>query len=114
MNRKYPAEITREGVERLGASGGTTEGGSTLNTAFRAHGGFYFYKAQPIRPKALKANRTLTLLKPAELLLLPLELLGAGELVELGFEVEVGPAAEELNVTPCTELDKAQQTADRT
>ena len=34
--------------------------------------------------------------------------------MELGLEVEVGPAAEELNVTPCTELDKAQQTADRT
>jgi len=52
----------------------------------------------------------LTLLEPAELLLLPLELLGTGELVvELGFEVEVGPAAEDVNVTPCTELDKAQQ-----
>lgn len=50
------------------------------------------------------------------MLLLPLEeLLEAGELevelgferVELGFVLDVGPVAEELKVTPCTELDKA-------
>jgi len=46
--------------------------------------------------------------------LLPLEPLGTGELVvELGFEVEVGPAAEEVNVTPCTELIRRNRTADR-
>jgi hypothetical protein len=63
----------------------------------------------------------LTLLEPAELLLLLEEFVGAGELVvelgfervELGVELEVGPAPEELKVTPCTELDKAQRTADR-
>lgn len=49
--------------------------------------------------------------------MLPLEELLEGELavelgferVEEGFEVEVGPAAEELNVTPCTMLDEAQR-----
>jgi len=41
-----------------------------------------------MRPKALRANRTLTPLETAELLLLePEEPLEAGELVELGFEV---------------------------
>lgn len=42
---KDPTEITKEGVERLETLGATAEGGSTLNTAFRAYGGFYFYKA---------------------------------------------------------------------
>lgn len=64
----------------------------------------------------------MTPLEPAELLPLE-ELLEAGELeVELGFErveagpeeVEVGPETEEVKVTPCTELDEAQRTVDRT
>ena len=79
--------MTKEGVEHLGELGATAEGGSTLNTPFRAYATFCFYKVQPIKPKAPKANRTLTLSEPAELLLLPLEEpLGAGVVVELGFE----------------------------
>jgi len=63
-----------------------------------------------MRPRALKANRTLMLLEPAEFLLLSLEeLLGVGELlVELDCVVDVGPDAEEDKVTPCVELAKVQ------
>ena len=79
----------------------TDEGEDTYNTAFRCWAGSVcFYKAYPIRPKALKANRALTPLESAELV---------EELeVELGFvELEVGvPLMEEVKVTPCTKSDK--------
>jgi len=58
-----------------------------------------------MRPKALKANRTLTPLEIAELLLLAPE---AGELaVELGCGgVEVGTGTEEVKVTPCVGVNE--------
>ena len=45
LNRKNPTEITKEGVERLETLGTTVEGGSVLNTGFRAYAAFYVYKA---------------------------------------------------------------------
>jgi len=57
-----------------------------------------------MRPKALKANRTLTPLEVAELLDV---LLGAATLEvlvdELGWGVEVGVVDEGVRVTPCVE-----------
>ena len=68
-----------------------------------------------MRPRAVKANRTLTPLETAEPLLEELleELLGVGVGVEVEPElggVEVGV---EDSVMPCAELDKVQRTADR-
>ena len=54
-----------------------------------------FYKTKPMRPKAVKANTTLTPLVAPELLLL-----------EVG--VPVGPEPDELKVTPCGKLGDVQ------
>lgn len=57
-----------------------------------------------MRPRALRANKTLTPLEIAPLLLLLEEPLGEGVLVEdepVGLEVGV-----EVKVTPCASLDK--------
>ena len=69
-----------------------------------------------MRPNALKANRTLTPLETAELLLLPLEEpLGVGVGV-VGVEVEfegVAVGVEPVKVTPYTESNKVQKTMDK-
>jgi hypothetical protein len=67
-----------------------------------------------VRPKALKANRTLTPLETAELLLPPEVLLGAGEVrveeeagVELGEELRVIPTARHISTAAAIDLARS-------
>ena len=75
-------------------------GGSTVGTAFGSNVVSGFYEAQLMRPKPVKANRTLTPLETAELLD---ALLGAGVLEVLKDEVEPGAVGGGQSDTPCGE-----------
>lgn len=87
-----------ESIERSVRLNATEERGSTVDIALQGDDGFtvHFYKAQPMRPSAVKTNRMLTLFETPEFL--PLDDREVDPVVE---EVEVWvETGVELKVTP--------------